>query len=464
MADQYTPPDQDIDQTDDPGGLRAFLTRSDVDPDAQQESAPAPPNVDDASTQPRIAPPTGPSIPTPSYQSQAPQYQAPDDSKLQALIAQRKTDAAPVDPKSVSPKWYERLGGALAAGSMAFGHEPGALEAGSAITNQRANAANAARASKIQEDDAEIQQETANEDRQAKQYEAQLQGYRAGLEGAGVDQRAQAEANAQSNADRQYQRESANDTFNQNRDKANDTFDHDYKNRDLTQRGADAAANTRIASGRLSVEQQRLKDDEDAAGGTGPNARNAKLQTAISQKYGDLTDKLENGDPKGATPEEQKGFKQNYRETQQSKVNPDTGDPWQQGEQQQYLQNLKQQNADRKNSYAARQRDELANAGRNVPLVQYDAEGRVISAPPVGQPPAPPAATQPQMAPQNTGTTPNRAVTTGLPAAPTQQQAPQVKVKAGTVTVGTPVVFNGKKGTVTGINPQSGKPIVAWEQ
>jgi hypothetical protein len=460
MADDYTP-DPDIDQNDDPGGLRAFLTRSDVDPDEEQGqqpeqvNAPAPPNVNDASTQPRIAPPTGSSIPVPSYASQAPKYQPPDDSKLQGLIAQRKADAAPVDPSTVSPKWYQRLGGALVAGSMAFGREPGALEAGSAITNQRANAASAGRASKLQEDDAEIQQETSNEDRQAKQYEAQLQGYRAGLEGAGVDERVKQDANAQSNSDRDYNRSTANDKFTQTRETKNDTFDQDYKNRDLTQRGKDAAANTAIARGRLSVEQQRLKDDE---ADSGPSARNAKLQTAISEKYGDLTDKLENGDPKGATPAKQKGFKQNYREAQQSKLNPDTGDPWQQGEQQQYLQNLKQQNADRKNSYAARQRDELANAGRNVPLVQYDAEGRVIQgqSPAQSAPAAPSAVTQPHMAPQNTGPTPTTAVTTGQPA--------RVKVKAGTVAVGTPVVYNGVKGTVTGINPKSGKPIVQWEK
>lgn len=447
MAD-FTP---DTDQNDDPGGLRAFLTRSDVDPDQEQVNAPAPPNVNDASTQPRIAAPTGASVPVPSYASQAPKYQAPDDAKLQGLIAQRRTDAAPVDPKTVSPKWYERLGGALVGGSMAFGREPGALEAGTAITNQRANAAAGSRASKLQEDDAEIQQETANEDRQAKQYETQLQGYRAGLEGTAADERAKQDANAQSNADRTYQRDTANDTFTHNRETKNDTFDQDFKNRDLAQRGKDAAANTRIAGGRLSVEQQRLKDEEDAAGGTGVNARNAKLQTGISEKYGDLVDKLENGDSKGATPAEQKGFKQNYREAAASKVNPDTGDPWQQGEQQGYLQNLKQSNADRKNSYAARQRDELANAGRNVPLVQYDAEGRVIQ----GQPSQP--AQQPAQA------APAAAAAPQSPAAPASQQPAQVKVKAGTVAIGTPVVFNGKKGTVTGISP-AGKPIVAWEK
>lgn len=462
MADSFTP-DTDIDQNDDPGGLRAFLTRSDIDPDQEQVNAPAPPNVNDASTQPRIAPPSGGSLPLPSYASQAPQYKAPDDAKLQGLIAQRKTDAAPVDPSTVSPKWYERLGGALVGGSMAFGKQPGGLEAGSAITNQRANAASAGRASKLQEDDAEIQQETTNQDRQAKQYEAQLQGYRAGLEGAGVDERVKQDANSQSNSDRDYNRASTNDTFthnnedrNFNRSTKNDTFDQDYKNRDLSQRGKDAAANTAIAGGRLKVEQQRLKDDEAENGGTDANARNAKLQTTISQKYGDLTDKLENGDPKGATPAEQKGFKQNYREAQQSKVNPDTGDPWQQGEQQQFLQNLKQGNADRKNSYAARQRDELANAGRNVPLVQYDAEGRVIQGQPAqAAPPAAPPAAAPVAAAAPPG---------GQPAAPAPAAPPQVKVKAGTVTVGTPVSFGGKKGTVTGINPATGKPIVAWEQ
>lgn len=459
MADTFN---ADTDQNDDPGGLRAFLTRGDVDPDQEQVNAPAPPNVNDASSQPRIAPPTGSSLPLPSYASQAPKYQAPDDAKLQGLIAQRKTDAGPIDAKSVSPKWYERLGGALVGGSMAFAGRPGALEAGAAITNQRANAAGAARTSKIQEDDAEIQQETANEDRQAKQYEAQLQGYRAGLEGAGVDERAKQDANSQANSDRQFGRDTANDTFTHNnedrayqRNVSNDTFDQDYKNRDLAQRGKDAAANTRIAGGRLSVEQQRLKDEEDAAGGTGVNARNAKLQTTISQKYGDLTDKLENGDPKGATPAEQKGFKQNYREAQQAKVNPDSGDPWQQGEQQEYLQNLKQQNADRKNSYAARQRDELANAGRNVPLVQYDAEGRVVQ----GQ-------QQQQAAP---GAQPAQAAAAAPPGAsapaapPQQQQAPQqAKVKAGTVKVGDPVTFNGKTGKVTGINPTTGKLQVDW--
>src|ERR1700744_6600428 len=156
-------PDSDS-SNEDQSGLLAYLSRggrSDnpaVGNDPSQQSdppatrAPPPPNIGDGSSQPRIAAPTGSSVPTPSYASKAPVYNAPDDDMLQTLTAKRTQDSAPIDPKSVSPKWYERLGGALVAGAMAFGREPGALEAGTAITNQRANAAAANRQGLIDQD------------------------------------------------------------------------------------------------------------------------------------------------------------------------------------------------------------------------------------------------------------------------------------------------------------------------
>src|SRR5882757_4224025 len=194
----YVQPDEQ--EEDDPGGLRDFLTQNSgvVVPAAQAQAPQAAGTVAQATAsnpgvpvaaQATVPPSTvSPQQNGTSLASRVPTYTAPDDDMLQALIQKKNTDSAPVDRKANGPKWYERLEGGLAAGAMAFGHVPGAVEAGQAVTNRRMDQAQQDRSARIAQDDAGIQQYKDQADQQAKDYERQLSGYRAGLEGSRADE------------------------------------------------------------------------------------------------------------------------------------------------------------------------------------------------------------------------------------------------------------------------------------
>jgi hypothetical protein len=130
--------DSDEETTGQPGGA------PNVKSDASAPNAPA------AHVQAVAAPQASP----PTQSSGVPTYSGPDPDELEALQQQKVTDQA---PNRVSPKWWERLGGGLAAGAMAFGKVPGAVEVGSGITNRGQINADNDSAAKVAQDDTAIQ-------------------------------------------------------------------------------------------------------------------------------------------------------------------------------------------------------------------------------------------------------------------------------------------------------------------
>ena len=118
----------------------------------------------------------------------------PDLATRQKLTDQLATDQKPT---VVAPKWWERALGGLVAGAAGFGKEPGALEAGQAVTNRGQIAEEQQRAGKVAADQTAIDawndgqkqqqqafqdQHTAFEDKDRADQRAQLNSDRAAQE------------------------------------------------------------------------------------------------------------------------------------------------------------------------------------------------------------------------------------------------------------------------------------------
>lgn len=317
----------------------------------------------------------------PSQASQAPVYTAPDQAPLQALNAQKAKDE---EVSNVSPKWWERALGGLTAGAMAFGKVPGAVEAGQAVTNRGENAAELQRAGRLRADNAGIDAWQDGQKQSQQDFQNRSEAYRTQQEGVRTDQAAASATQQQANNDRNFNRESANDKFTHDRDTSNDSWEQGFKTTTQAETArhdradeANTSANTRISSMRERRESAKQANDDKLSA---PEVRQQQLANQTEDKYRTQVQAIEDGDPKGATPEAVEGFKQTFRKASQSDVNPDTDKPWANPQEKaQYLDDLKQANAERKNSIMQSYAADMNRLGRPTPTVVYDKEGRSIT-------------------------------------------------------------------------------------
>jgi hypothetical protein len=322
-----------------------------------------------------------PAQPPPSQASQAPTYNPPDTTALTQAQGRLQTDQ---QTSNVKPKWWERTLGGLTAGAMAFGHVPGAVEAGQAVTNRGQNAAEDQRAGRVRSDQAAIQAWEDGQKQQQQTFQNQNEAFRTKQEGVRTDLEATGQQQQQQNADRNFNRETANDKFNQGRETKNDSWEQGFKlatqNENARHNKADeanAAANTSISRSRESRESNKQTADDKLSA---PEVQQQKAANAAQDKYRGMVQSIEDGDPKGATPEAVQGFKATYRKASASATNPDTDKPWASPEEKtQYLDELKQQNADRKNSVMQSFAADMNRLGNPTPVVTYDKEGRATT-------------------------------------------------------------------------------------
>jgi hypothetical protein len=151
----------------------------------------------------------------------APTPPSMDMTKYEALINKKAGDG----PKTVAPKWWERLlGGAVGAG-VGYKEGPTAgLRAGGAITGRGQEAENDSAAGRIAGDNAQIEGMQRQMDMSRKGYEDQMSQFKAKNDQANSQQ-------TQQNSDRTFGRESTNDKFTHDRDTSNDTRDQGNKDR-----------------------------------------------------------------------------------------------------------------------------------------------------------------------------------------------------------------------------------------
>jgi hypothetical protein len=175
----------DEETTGQPGGAPNPIS------DASAPIAPAAHVAAVAGQQP--ATPTAAPVAPPSQASQAPVAPVVDRDPQEALYAQKAADEK---VSNVAPKWWERGLGALTAGAMAFGHVPGAVEAGQAVTNRGQNAAELQRQGRLKADDVGIQAWEDGQKAQQQNFQNQHEAF---------DDQDRATSRAQMNSDRAAQ-------------------------------------------------------------------------------------------------------------------------------------------------------------------------------------------------------------------------------------------------------------------
>lgn len=168
------------------------------------QQAPAIPTAPPSQQQPKIMLPTAPDLP----KDDIPAYQALADKK-----------AADSARPNVAPKWWERLAGAAVGFGTGYKEGPTAgIRAGSAVTTRGEDEALKDQQGKLAQDDAALQGWQRSHDLANEGYERQAQQFGQNMSIAGAER-------AQSNEDRNFGRETANDTRNQSN--ADRTFDYE---------------------------------------------------------------------------------------------------------------------------------------------------------------------------------------------------------------------------------------------
>lgn len=213
----------------------------------------------------------------PSQASQAPTFNGGEPDELQALQAQKVNDLA---PQTVAPKWWERLAGGLSAGAMAFGHVPGALEAGQSVTNRGQIAADNAQAGKVAQDDAAIQAWQDGQKQRQVDFQNQNEAYRTKQEGVRNDQEAADSKTRQADSDRNFTRQSANDQFNQTRDTAKDAWEESHQTTTANETARHNKAEESISSQNTAISRARLERDTLGGGKGDPSAKPLPAGTA----------------------------------------------------------------------------------------------------------------------------------------------------------------------------------------
>jgi hypothetical protein len=396
-------------------------------------------------------------------------YMPPDRSRLAAAQGKLATDSAPtVRDSTTNPKWWERVLGGLTAGAMAYGHVPSAVEAGGAVTSRRYDAAEADRQKRVQADQAAIGSEQSNLKNADTDYERQLQNANARI--------AQGRVNAL-NSDREAQEQQRRQAVAPATLQPDDPKNPMGSWHGQTIEGKPVALPQPPDSWlKTPAGKQAVIVDTMTKAGIKPGTEdwkygliNGKLKepspvtnihvpSAEMQTYNDLKAAAiaENGgkplslaqlqELKRGTPPAKRGTPGQF-----SALDASTAADYAKAE------------ADYRKTLAIAGTDEekaAARADLEASKARIGAEHsqrlRDLGGVPAedGQPRAAVAPVErPGMAP----------TTRTAPAGSAPVAAPQqTKVKAGTVKVGDPVSYNGRTGTVTGINPTTGKPIVSW--
>lgn len=267
-----------------PGGTLAPMQPQQAAPPQQAPAIPtAPPQQ-----QPKIMLPTAPDLP----KDDIPAYQA--------LVDKKTADSA---RPNVAPKWWERLAGAAVGFGTGYKEGPTAgIHAGSAVTTRGEDAALANQKGNLAQDDAALQgwqrsHELANEG-----YERQAQQFGQNMRVAGAER-------AQANEDRNFGRDTANDTRNQGN--ADRTFGYEKqvhadeqgnKNRDFdldTKRFGETVRHNRAdeANSASSV------DRRGGGSGTGPKTTvtPSQFQTILTQRDREYANEQKGYEAKKAT-------------------------------------------------------------------------------------------------------------------------------------------------------------------
>jgi hypothetical protein len=185
---------------------------------AQQQQPSIPTYIaapDTAATQPQQAqaPQIAPSAPTSQPAVVLPSApEAPPDqtAKYQQLEAQLSKDQ---QGQQVKPKWWERLGAAAVGFGVGYKEGPSAgIRAGSQVVNRGQAAADAMRDQAVSNDKSNIDQFNAEQGIKGKTFEDSIRSYDAKMEAAREQQGQQNTDRTFLNADREFSRETANDT------------------------------------------------------------------------------------------------------------------------------------------------------------------------------------------------------------------------------------------------------------
>lgn len=353
--------------------------------DEQQQYSPAvralagtgaPPQQSATPPAPQGAVPAVPTQPMP----QAPAAPQIDMNRYQQLEQAVTSAQQPVDRNANKPRWYERLAGGLVGAGVGYNQGATAgINAGSAITNARytqaqADQAQRAKAAQTNLDtfDRGVDMQGKNYGIQSHAYENSLQGRRLGdEEGNDTFQRNLETSNAkreQTNSDREFQRNTGNDTFGHQmqRDQFTET-----KNQHATE-NKNEGRRLGMEGARVGIEKEKAERDRTQAKGDvlrrGVDAN--KLNTARQSQL----DALEKDDPKSGEP----GYRSTRNSLMLSKKNPDTGSAWKDGEKQQAVAALDSQHADEKNKVEQSYAQGLQNLGYSAVPVTYGPDGKTV--------------------------------------------------------------------------------------
>lgn len=399
---------------------------------------------------------------------EAPAYRAPDRSQRDKDQAQLNTDSAALDQSKYKPSVGRRIAGALAGISDSFarrpqGSEEDILNGPYAAAQSAQKARQAADETRLKGDQQGISDAITDSDKENDYYKTGLEGYKAGQEAKG-QQWSRDRTNRQ---DTQTQTNwTAEDTERKNRDLYEETHGNNVARETVRHdRATEGDASTRggYEDRRVSVEEQRLKDDENSDADGVPrrgSASDQRVRAQNEQKYRAMRknsfDTINFGDPKAADEYHQKGYQQSLKDLQTSPDND--GEAWKPGEREDAIKRLNQQHVSDLNDAEQSFVENMQGMGfRNIQPIQFndrgeattDSSGRPLQRQQVG------GAGQQPANPGQAGGGPQGAV----PPA----QAPQTfKAKSGQqVYVGQAVTVGGKPMKITGFNQQTGKPTVA---
>lgn len=438
------------DDDEDENGFASGLTssfRSDT-PTSNDSAAPLP-QQQVAASAPGGGVPGGSSAPPLA----APSLPNVDRSQLNAWENRRALDSEISTGKAVTPRWWERGLGGLAAGAMAFGHVPGAVEGGRDITDRRFNQAENERGGRLAQDNAGIQAEQGKVNAANQNYEQGLQQFNANYRATAANQLARDRAAQEQQRLQGIAPGTARPADPKNplgtwtaKTVGGQTIETQPPKEFLTSREGIAAQREADIQGFRDRGSPLTADEEKFYRTNGKlhepvPSTNIHIPSAESQEYTDWKRSLGHN----PTPEEISGFKRGG-----TAGKPRMGTPGQ---------------------FSGLTKDTAAA------YAKAEADFRVISSDPSASPEEK-AAARAQLESEKArigqvnsdrtrdlGGTPQEDVQQGrqpaaVPAA-AQSTTPSTQVKGKTLKVGDPVNLpGGGQGIVTGINPKTGKPIV----
>jgi hypothetical protein len=327
-------------------------------------------------------------LPTlPSGAPTPPANYSPDGGALATLQGRLEQDRQPV---TVAPKWYDRLAGGLVGFGTGYREGPLAgIKAGSAVTNRRQEATDAAQGKQVSADEGAIQDWKDQNDLAQQDFGNNLRGYEAQARQREMQDQEDAQnwdqnfrtgqaAQGQKNTDRTYEQQVTRDTNAQANDAAQ-----------LSEQKTNDQRNYRLGEERLSVERQNTGTRQNADQAS--QLRRQLAANTLDQQRQKAYDALENGDSKG-----NEGYRQQLKDIQTAPQNPITSKPYTDAERQEAIDELNAQHEAAKQQIEGNYAAQMQGLGYPVQPVRYGPDGKPLN----NSNGAVPGALQPAVAPQ----------------------------------------------------------------